>query len=183
MSYKKSKIFFLLFLIILNGNIIAKCYQDNNASACPNSIFLLEKSTALTSFVDVKITNTGPILASIQLRATYTGGSSLCGSNYTLQPKQSITVNLECIINSYPYTLRDRDGRSNTLTITDDNSCFGKTVGESCQGGIVIKNCDGSGKIISTNYTDTNINIPNTGFINDTVWGGLRNNNWRNRSK
>jgi len=171
MYFNNLKIFFLSICCILNINIFANCVHNNDPSACPRTIFLLEKSTALTSFVDVKITNTGPVTSSIQLRANFTEGSSLCGSNYTLQPRQSITVNLECNINSYPYTLRDADGRSNTLTITEDTSCFGKEPGASCQGGIVIKKCDGTGRIISTNNTDIATTLPNNGLINSVAWG------------
>lgn len=148
MIYNTLKALIFFFIYFLNINLYASC--DKSLNICPN-VFIIENVTTLTSSVDIKITNTAPIAASIQLIANFTSGSNLCGSNYTLSPRQTITVNLECNVNSFPYSLRDIDGRSNTLIINNINSCIGKSIGQECHGGIIFyTNSDKTnGKIFS----------------------------------
>jgi len=71
-----------------------------------------------------------------------------CGL-FFVPSKKSTIGEISCNIPGLPYTLADRDGRSNTLQVGGSEACSGKSLGDSCQGGIIFQTDLATGLIVS----------------------------------
>jgi len=158
---------------MLEISLIQGVARGDYISKKENKIIKLESIEILAPLL---INNKSNRALTSMIVATHGNSKVNCGQ-FTIPGKSSLQGELFCNVQGIPYTLSDKDGRSNIITVSDTGStpgpCEGKSVNDECLGGIIFQTDGVHGLITSKASTEMLMSWYPSGSSNEYLGIGV----------